>query len=228
MLKKIRQETDSVLVAFSTGKDSLCCLDLCTQIFPEVRGYFLYTIPGLRMFAGKLEYARARWDVEILEREHPQRAYLRRAGIYRPPSARDRSLRASSWSGVEDDIRREIGSPALWIVRGWKMADGITRRITLTTYEDDSICRATHRIYPISHWCANEVARYMRLRQIPVPDSFGARTFDVELTPATLRAIRDAYPDDYSRILAEYPQAEAAIMRDEYYDIRSQYDEKKT
>ena len=217
ILGRIREKSESVIVAFSGGKDSLCCLDLAAQIFPEVRCYFLFLVPGLRMFSGRLEYARKRWGVEIREYPHPALAALKRAGIYRPPSERDRKERAATWSSVEDAIRIDYGAPDAWLVRGWKQMDSAPRRVVLRTYDDEAVCEATHRVYPLSRWRDTDVAAYLRARRIPVPENFGMRSFDVQLTAPVLAEIARAFPDDYRRILAEFPQAEAAVKRFEFY-----------
>lgn len=49
----------------SFGKDSLCTLDLCTQIFPVVEAYYLYRVRGLRVVRYWANKVRQRYGIKV-------------------------------------------------------------------------------------------------------------------------------------------------------------------
>lgn len=62
--------TDSVIVGFSGGKDSIVCLDLCMRYFQNVKPYFMYLVPGLEFQEDMLRRYEARYGVEITRLPH--------------------------------------------------------------------------------------------------------------------------------------------------------------
>lgn len=202
----------SVLVAFSGGKDSLAVLDLCKRAFERVVCFHMYFVPGLQVVEDRLEMARQRWGVEILYVPHWLLFRCLRGAIYCPRWPVDRP-EPPDWKvgNVYDFVARETGIEL--IATGAKDSDSRTRRL---------ITRNQKRrlLAPLKSWTKFDVLAYLRHHDIPLPDQSSGQATGIDLSTPSLLWLADNHPEDFQRLLAVFPFAEAAVRRREWYGVQ--------
>ena len=65
--------TDSVIVAFSGGKESVVVCDLCHRYFKNVKMFFMYICPDLSFQEKTLEWYEKKYQTEIIIMAHSVR-----------------------------------------------------------------------------------------------------------------------------------------------------------
>jgi phosphoadenosine phosphosulfate reductase len=210
MLHRLAENSDSVLVALSGGKDSLVVLDLCMRpgLFKRVEAFYLYLVKGLEFFEKPVRVAAARHKVTVHMVPHPQLAYELRVGECRVHLTR----KVPNLSQVEIEHALRVRTGIGWIAAGHRMTDSLHRRGMLhvcSGYDEPG-----RRVYPIWDWAPKDVHSYLRARGIPIPVSLipGARSQGFDLRPKMLTALRKRSPGDYAKVLAIFPFAGAQLF----------------
>lgn len=224
LLEGIRDDGhDSIIVGVSGGKDSLTTLDLCTQVFPVVHGFFMHMVPGLECEERNLRIAERRYGVTLHRLPHPGLAAALRFGHLRDgsPSLSSGIDRNLSFVDVERIVRARTGST--WIAAGHRIIDSLHRRGMITKHRGR--WEKFRRCYPIWDWKPKDVFAYMRAKKIPIPQMFGSSVtqtsgFDPG-NPACLLFLKKHFPQDYAKVVEWFPHAESVLMRDE---MRAKYE----
>lgn len=212
--------TREVIVGFSCGKDSIAALDLCAERFDRIEAYFMYLVPGLGFQERYLAYIERRYGITILRVPHFGLAQMLRGASYRPhgdlSSLGTHACPVLKPLDVWEYVRAHFGID--WIATGEKLIDSIERRASLPkngVHIERRIC------YPVLDWTNKHVWSYVRQRKIQLPPDYRlfGRSFG-RLFPKELIGIRDNFPDDYEKILARFPWAEAQVKRYEFGKAR--------
>ena len=201
----------AILVAFSGGKDSLVCLDLCVRSFSRVECFFMYLVPGLECVETMLQRARDRWGVTIRQYPHWVLSRLIRDGIYSDP-----------WFGNDDLPRwtvREVYELAMaesgirFVATGAKLSDSMWRRRNMMTAKRI----ADFTINPLKRWSKLDVLAYLHSHAIPVPDGPSGNATGIDLSTPSLLWLHDHHPADFARVCEVFPYAEAVVWRRKFY-----------
>lgn len=210
-IKTQSRVTDSVIVAFSGGKDSIVTLDLCCRYFKNVKAFFMYMIPDLSFQERTIRWYEKKYDIEILRLPHMDLSTSFRYGCFR---GADYSVPAISINDVYSYVRQKYG--IWWIAAGERINDSLIRRAMIK--HSGSIDVQRGRFYPISGWNKKEVMEYIKFHKLKMGEDskklgFSFKSFEGR----ELYMIKTNYPKDYEKILHIFPFAEASVRRFEEY-----------
>lgn len=201
------KEHDSVLVAFSGGKDSLVVLDLCRRAFKRIVCFHLNLVPDLDIIRERVDDYLAPLGIECLHYPDPVAMSSLRDGLFCDElrAAADLSSLTSA-----DLYRQASADTGIELV-----ADG--------KKEADYRQRAFHlrggRLFgwhPIQKWKKKDVLDYCKKHNITVPESH-VEAGGIDLTSKSLCWLHDKHPDDFKKLLKWFPYAEAVIKRRDWF-----------
>ena len=200
-IKTQSQITDTVIVSFSMGKDSIVTLDLAKKYFKTVYAFFMYLVPDLEFQEDMLKRYEDFYDIEILRVPHFENADFYRFGSFREP---DYTVPRVKIRAVYEHIIQQTG--AYWIAGGEKIIDSI------------DIERG--RFFPLTYWRNKEVLNYINAKKLIYPRINRELGFSLHsLQGKELYKLRELYPNDYERVLEFFPEAQAGVLKYEKYDL---------
>lgn len=210
-IKAMSKITDSVIVGFSGGKDSIVTMDLCFKYFKNVVPFFMYICPGLEFQENMLRWYELHYDTKIIRVPHMDTSEFFRYGTFRTP---DFNVPIISINDIYAYMRETTG--IWWIAAGERIADSIIRRAMIKNSSSIDINRG--RFYPISEWKKQEVLEYIKFKKLKLGKDSEQLHFSFKsLEGCELAFVKEYYPDDWKRLLKVYPLAEAAVLRYERY-----------
>ena len=203
--------TDSVIVGFSGGKDSIVTLDLCFRYFKRVVPFFMYLVPNLSFQENMLKRYEDRYGTEIIRLPHFECSEFLKYG----------SFTMADWNvdivGINDTYAylRDL-TGIHWIAAGERCADSIVRNAMIK--KSGSIDYKRGRFYPLAYWKKNEVMQYIKQKKLYLSKEQKDIGFSFRsLAGNELSVIKELYPQDYEKILKVYPFAGAGVERFQKY-----------
>lgn len=210
-LKTQSQITDSVIVGFSGGKDSIVTLDLCFRYFKRVVPFFMYLVPGLEFQEKMLRWYENKYKTEIIRIPHFEVSEFLKYGSF---TLYDHNVDVVGITDTYEYIRQKTGIH--WIAAGERCADSIVRNAMIK--QSGSIDYKRGRFYPIAYWKKNDVMQYIKHKKLYLSPEQKKLGFSFRsLSGNELAVIKENYPEDYKKILRVYPFAGAAVERFEKY-----------
>lgn len=203
--------TDSVLVSFSGGKDSVVTLDLCYKYFDTVKAFFMYLVPGLEFQESMLRRYEKKYGLEIMRIPHFELSNLLKYGSFTLP---DDEMQIVDISDIYEYVREKTG--VHWIAAGERINDSIIRRAMIK--KSGSIDSKRGRFYPLAYWSKKDVVDYIKFKRLYLSPEQKKLGFSFRsLAGNELAVIKKEYPNDYEKILKMFPFAGAAVERYEAY-----------
>lgn len=203
--------TDSVLVGFSCGKESIVTLDLCFRYFKNVKPFFLYICPNLSFQEKTLEWYEKKYQITIERIPHMDVSEYFHYGSFRPG---DVTFPIVSLNDIYHYLR--VKNDIWWIAAGERIDDSIVRRAMIKNSSTIDVKRG--RLYPVAYWKKKEIYKYIQYHGLrldgynkAVGHSFAG------LEGKELLNLKTHYNDDYQKLLRLYPFAAASVKRFEEY-----------
>lgn len=221
LIDQIRQDGDTIFLAFSCGKDSIAAWLTLRDHFPKIIPFYKYRIPGLEFVEASLRYYEDFFGTRIVRLPHP--ALYRWLGnlCFQAPQNWPLCLAAQLPQFDDEDLPRELAKdrgldPVPWTAIGTRAADNLQRRMAFL--RTGPVNTTTRTFAPVWDLGRQEQLDLFRRHNIKLPASYRVfrRSFD-GLNWQFLHAIKQHWPRDYARILEFFPLAELEILRHDYY-----------
>lgn len=208
-VKTMSKITDSVLVGFSGGKESIVVLDICFRYFKRVQPYFQYAVPGLSFNEKLLDWYENKYKTEIIRVPIESCGAMFRYGIYTAP---DPEFPVVSETDVWNYLRHETG--IWWVAGGERINDSIMRRARIK--HSSTIDIKSGRLFPVAMWKTREIYDYIKFKNLYLPKEQKELKHSLRIFKAMdLMYIQEKLPNDYEKILSVYPLAGAITKRAE-------------
>lgn len=208
-LDNARARSDSILVAYSGGKDSKVVLDLCLRTFKRVSAFFMAFIPGLDCIEAELQETRDKYGINIAVYPHwiARKAIVN--GVYTSSFYTYDEL--PDWNLADVYALAMCDAGINQIATGAKRADSSWRRRFMSSFHPETV------VNPIAGWLKYDVIAYLKAHDIPLPPSSGHSATGIDLSIPSLLWLHKTYPDDFKRLCRVFPFAESVIWREKFY-----------
>ncbi len=202
-----------VLVATSTGKDSVATLSLCFEHFERVQPFFMYYIKGLSFQQDYIRYLESRFGFKMIQIPDFRILKSIRGADLRHFTNQSRTMPALKMREAEHYVRMQTGID--WIASGETACESVQRQGMIRCCE--GIDRPRGHIYPIGYWGPKDVISYLSTKGIRLTPEY--RIFETGGSFGGIRiehlvVLREKFPDEYrTKVLPLFPMAESQIAR---------------
>ena len=218
-IRTIRQQSDTILMAFSCGKDSIGAWLACRPHFDRIIPYYMYLVPDLEFVEESLAYYERWFGCHIMRIPHPSIYRQLNDLVFQPPEHRAILDRANfgnlSFLDLQDMIRDQEGIPTeAYVASGVRAVDSPYRMIAMKTH--GPISRKQRQFFPIWDWNKARLVSELQSAgvKLPVDYQIFGRSFD-GIDYRFLAPLKKHFPRDYARILEYFPLADLEIFKHE-------------
>lgn len=223
VIEKIREETDTIFLAFSRGKDSIAAwLKLREYFEPEkIIPFFMWFIPRLKFQEESLKYFEEYFGCRIHRLPHPF-FYKMLNTLNGQTPARLEVIDAANFPNhlnfdlIADALANELGFESRpWTASGVRAADSPLRRSSINQY--GAINQNRHTFFPVWDMRKAELIDVIQESgcKLPIDYNLWGRSFD-GLDLRFLEPLKRYLPEDYKHLLRWKPLAEVHIARRDF------------
>lgn len=216
-ITEVRERTDTVLLAFSIGKDSIGAWLELRKHFCVVPFYQFY-VPNLAFIERSLRYYERFFGCEAPMVQLPHRKFwlwLQESAFQCPASSEaldDADIPEYRVYDIADWLREDLNLPDAYLAISLRSSDNLSRRIQIK--QRGAVNHVRKTFFPIADWDDARLAREIEAAgvRLPVDYRIFPRSFE-GLRNEFLAPIAKYFPDDYARILAWFPWAGLELER---------------
>lgn len=217
-IKKVAQQTNEVILFHSgAGKDSIALLDLCSPYFKRVICVYMYMVKDLEHINKYIIWAKKKYpNAEFIEVPHYALSQYIRDGYL--GCKKNPKQRVYQLNHIAKMVKTNTNVD--WVIYGMKQSDSMNRRIQLRTYEDEMIYSNTKSAYPLSKYKNKDVLAYIKYKKLPPPIIYG-KGQSQGANPSNIPFLyycKTYFPNDYQKIIKEFPASERILFEAENYD----------
>ena len=212
-------QTDTVILSYSTGKDSLAAWLTLLERAPKLKivPVYHYMVPGLEFVERYLGYIEDVLQTPVLRLPHPRLTFWLRHASYQPPTAANQMLELTfpfrDYGDFIDRVKTEYDLPAsTYVAVGTTQNDSANRRLTMRQY--GMVREGEQKFFPIGDFRKSDIIDIINRHGLKLPADYRIwrRSFD-GLDWFFLEGVRRHYPDDYQRILNFFPMLKLEAKR---------------
>lgn len=217
VIRAMQDETDTVLMSFSCGKDSIAAWLTIRPYFKKIVPYYLWLVPGLSFVEDSLRYYEDYFGTHIIRLPHPSFWRMLNNFMWQSPE-RCQVIEAARMPNYDyDDMNRLIiereGLPdTTFCVSGVRAVDSPVRWSTMKKH--GAINWNRRYFYPVWDMRKDELIRLIERNHINLPVDYAmfGRSFD-GVDYRFLKPLREYYPADFEKLIEWFPMANLEIMR---------------
>lgn len=217
---RVREQTDTIALKFSGGKDSLSMWLRCREIFPNIVPIFHYWVPGLKFVERTLVMYEDFFQTKIIRAPMPNFLTFLKHGAYQYPHrwnvVEQHALGDADFDEITEWICEDIGLENYWIAVGIKTNDPPVRRRAIDTH--GAWTPDKRLFYPVADLKKDDLIDLIDRYNAPVSEDYAVfgRSFD-GLQFRYMDQVKKHYPEDYETICRWFPLVEAEFMRRKAY-----------
>lgn len=219
-----RKSGGVIFCGLSRGKDSLCAYLFLRRYFKKANiiPFHCASYPGLKHVKETLDYYESVLDTRILRLVGEELPMALPRMMYQTPDDIEEleSLDTPNFSKLDilEYLRYEFNLPRAWCAFGIAASDSIDRRIYCNKIKGRNPSNMT--FYPCWDWPRAEILKAVRESGVRLSGEYrwSSRTLGGIPSATCNRIYKEHYPEDWNRILAMYPLAEAKTLRELYLD----------
>lgn len=219
----VAERTDTILLSFSCGKDSIAAWLHCKKYFKNIIPFMFYVVPDLKFVEASIKYYENFFGTHIIRLPHPAFLRMLTNSLFQPFGSELYLLEHSNLQEaiydhitIADCIRKAKNLDMnLPVAVGVRAADSARRQLVVRKNGVISTNRKT--FYPIFDYKKEDVVNIIRQANLKLPFDYHMfyRSYD-GLMYLYVEPIKRYFPEDYERIKEYFPMVEAEIKRVQY------------
>lgn len=216
VIERIAQRSDRALLFHSaSGKDSIALLDLIAPKFREVVCVYMYVVKDLEHINRYISYAVSKYqNVTFVQIPHfALFSYIKYGYLGCKCNPKQRKY---TMAQLTEQLREKYGIDYAFF--GFKQSDSMNRCQMLRTYESQAINEKSKKVYPLSTYKNADVLAYIERQGLIKPECYGkGQSSGTNISDMDyLLYLRENYPRDLKKVLAEFPMVERLLFEHDY------------